>query len=433
MLTKLFRDFKRHFNKARNVAQKLSNMGDFSFQLKSDGEKVTAKNQTPDNKETMRFVVLMRRFLAPTSDLYYGKIWLTLMQEFSQEIPQADISKIETHIEQLRNGLLPITIDTKELTAEEIYQLISDGGFFENREKVRDYLSELAKMPFIGPLFWYQFYTYTLSAFDLMSILFRVILIVEKSDRYSAIYGEKVLTEPKCIYCLSTTKNFKSEEHVFPESLGNDDLVLPKGYVCDKCNNGVLSQLDSALMKFEPIAFLQVQFVRHTKDGSFPKANFQNMTMERTSPTHIKIVPKDKTEKIKNKIPLGDGWYSFSLDMRGKPVTKKSIKLLGRALFKIALGTVALSQGREQASDSRYDKARKFILGESDFENNFFVKLNGKPQPNVGIAYKDFGEGVSFEINIMGVVFLLNLEEKPTLEFNEIIGSEDFDLYPLHD
>ena len=51
--------------------------------------------------------------------------------------------------------------------------------------------------------------------------------------------------------------------------------------------------------------------------------------------------------------PLKDGWYSFSLDMRGKTITEKSIKMLGRALFKISLGTVALSQGREQACDPR--------------------------------------------------------------------------------
>ena len=432
MLTKLYRDFKRHFHKTRNIAEKLDGLGEFSFQLKVDGEKAIAKNQTPDNKETMRFVVLMRRFLAPANNLYYEKIWSTISKEFSQEIPQVLKEKVESGIEELRKGQFQITIDSKNFTAEDIYQTISEGGFFENQEKVREYLNELTNAPFVGPLFWFQFYSYTLNAFALMDVLFQAILIAEESDKYKAIYGEKISVEPKCIYCLEIKGNFKSEEHIFPESLGNDEIVLPKGYVCDKCNNGILSQLDTVLLKFEPIAFLQIQFVPFTKDGSLPKASFQNITMERTSPNNINVVSKYKSGEIKNKTPLGDGWYSYSLNMIGKPVTQKSIKMLGRALFKIALGTVALSQGREKACNIKYDSARKFIFGEGEFNNNFFVKINGKPHAGGRITYKDFEEGAVVAIDIMGIIFLLNIEEKPILEYNENIKSEDYILYSLH-
>jgi hypothetical protein len=433
MLDKLFRDFKRHFNKTRNVARKLGDMGEFKFELKFDGKNMNARNQTPDDKETMRFVVLMHRFLAPASNLHHGKIWSTLTKDFSQEIPQVLKEKVESGIEELRKGQLPISIDGKNFTAEDVYQTISEGGFFENQEKAREYLNELSKTPFVGSLFWFQFYSYVLNAFALMSVLFHAILIVERSEKYKAVYGEKISIEPKCIYCLSTTGNFKSEEHIFPESLGNDELVLPKGYVCDKCNNGVLSQLDNALAKFEPIALLQVQFVPHSKDGSLPKANFQNMTIEKTNPTHIKISAKDKSGEVKNKTSIGDDWYSFPLSMQGKPFTQKSIKLLGRALFKIALGIVALSQGREQVCSSKYDPARQFVLGKSDFNNNFFIKLKAEPHIGGRISYKDFQEGATVAIDIMGILFLLNLEEKPLLVFNEIIKPEDFGLYSLHD
>lgn len=112
MLTKLIRDFKRHFNKARHAAEKL---GEFKFQLNFDGEKSTASSQTPDNKGTMQFVVLMRRFLAPASNLHYEKVWSTLTKEFSQEIPQALKEKVESGIEELRKGQLPISIDGKIL------------------------------------------------------------------------------------------------------------------------------------------------------------------------------------------------------------------------------------------------------------------------------------------------------------------------------
>lgn len=39
-----------------------------------------------------------------------------------------------------------------------------------------------------------------------------------------------------CILC-GQTGPFSSEEHIVPHSLGNDILVLARGWVCDRCNN----------------------------------------------------------------------------------------------------------------------------------------------------------------------------------------------------
>ena len=41
----------------------------------------------------------------------------------------------------------------------------------------------------------------------------------------------------KCIFCHKDVSISKSVEHIIPESLGNKSHVLPKGYVCDECNN----------------------------------------------------------------------------------------------------------------------------------------------------------------------------------------------------
>ncbi len=40
----------------------------------------------------------------------------------------------------------------------------------------------------------------------------------------------------KCILC-NEGSSFTSKEHIVPHSLGNDILVLAKGWVCDNCNN----------------------------------------------------------------------------------------------------------------------------------------------------------------------------------------------------
>lgn len=41
----------------------------------------------------------------------------------------------------------------------------------------------------------------------------------------------------RCIFCKLPSDGSTSVEHIIPESLGNVDHVLPRGVVCDVCNN----------------------------------------------------------------------------------------------------------------------------------------------------------------------------------------------------
>jgi hypothetical protein len=41
----------------------------------------------------------------------------------------------------------------------------------------------------------------------------------------------------RCIFCKTISDDSTSVEHIIPESLGNTEHVLPKGWVCDTCNN----------------------------------------------------------------------------------------------------------------------------------------------------------------------------------------------------
>ena len=63
----------------------------------------------------------------------------------------------------------------------------------------------------------------------------------------------------RCIFCKKDSSETKSIEHIIPESLGNKSFVLPRGYVCDKCNNyfareierPFLEQMNVQLLRFE--------------------------------------------------------------------------------------------------------------------------------------------------------------------------------------
>lgn len=51
-----------------------------------------------------------------------------------------------------------------------------------------------------------------------------------------------------CIFCYEISDGSKSVEHIIPESLGNKDVILWKGAVCDKCNNYFATKIERPLL-----------------------------------------------------------------------------------------------------------------------------------------------------------------------------------------
>src|SRR4051794_20233768 len=96
----------------------------------------------------------------------------------------------------------------------------------------------------------------------------------------------------QCIYCLTTDADFGSVEHIFGESLGNHELILPKGYVCTPCNNGPLSRRDQYLAEFPAVSFFRPFYVLATKKGKVPSAQFGDISVTRPREGHIKVWSK---------------------------------------------------------------------------------------------------------------------------------------------
>jgi len=51
-----------------------------------------------------------------------------------------------------------------------------------------------------------------------------------------------------CLFCKCNSDDSKSVEHIIPESLGNKEHILPKGLVCDKCNNYFATKIEKVLL-----------------------------------------------------------------------------------------------------------------------------------------------------------------------------------------
>jgi hypothetical protein len=52
----------------------------------------------------------------------------------------------------------------------------------------------------------------------------------------------------RCIFCKKNSTDSRSVEHIIPESLGNTEHILPRGTVCDGCNNYFARKIEGPLL-----------------------------------------------------------------------------------------------------------------------------------------------------------------------------------------
>lgn len=88
---------------------------------------------------------------------------------------------------------------------------------------------------------------------------------------------------PQCIFCKCTSTFFSSVEHIVPESLGNTEHFLPKGVVCDACNNYFSRKVEGPVLNSE--FFVQI---RH-RNGILSKRGRVPVQKALLSPSAIPI------------------------------------------------------------------------------------------------------------------------------------------------
>ncbi len=71
----------------------------------------------------------------------------------------------------------------------------------------------------------------------------------------------------KCLFCKKNTDSSKSVEHIIPESLGNKVHILPKGIVCDECNNYFSIKIERPLLELPYFKNLRYRKEIKTKKG----------------------------------------------------------------------------------------------------------------------------------------------------------------------
>ena len=74
----------------------------------------------------------------------------------------------------------------------------------------------------------------------------------------------------RCVYCKLPSDGGRSVEHVIPESLGNETIVLPRGVVCDGCNNHFARKVEAPFLNAPLVQMLRHGQMLPSKKGRVP-------------------------------------------------------------------------------------------------------------------------------------------------------------------
>lgn len=170
----------------------------------------------------------------------------------------------------------------------------------------------------------------------------------------------------ECLFC-SSNGLFSTVEHIIPESLGNDDLLL-RDTVCDSCQNYFGKEVEQFVLAKTPLAFWHTFLGIKTKKGKNPAVNLSQPKIDKgvfpsVHPAH------DNMEFIYH----DDGSLSFGtedLELEKKIVsgekeklilvsTPKILYMLGRFFCKVGIELI-YSYNPELAKSGVFEKARRY-------------------------------------------------------------------------
>jgi hypothetical protein len=158
------------------------------------------------------------------------------------------------------------------------------------------------------------------------------------------------------LYCRAAGPS-GGEEHILSVALGNWFWTLPPNVACERCNNGVLSMLDTALQKHPLIASVWTLANVRGRSGQAPQVGASNMRLARDASGSLRVEAdraRDVTQGA-DELILRPTWVNQG------PRQKRDT---ARALLKSALGMVWLAKGPEESQRAKYDHVRHAIHGD---------------------------------------------------------------------
>lgn len=171
-----------------------------------------------------------------------------------------------------------------------------------------------------------------------------------------------------CIFC-GASGPFTSEEHIVPHSLGNDLVVLSKGWVCDSCNN-IFSGFESRALYSSILGAERCRMGVITKNRrpAHSKTHGVSWFAEPAKPPNV-VAAEVEWEKVPHLVSTNATCGKLLL-----PLHDQSNADVARLLLKIGVEIAApllLQQGPEATYDLR--EAKKHLISSSSQSWPYFV------------------------------------------------------------
>lgn len=140
----------------------------------------------------------------------------------------------------------------------------------------------------------------------------------------------------RCVFCKNDSSRSKSVEHIIPESLGNSKLTLPKGVVCDSCNNYFATHIEKKVLESGEFSYLRFNQELKNKRGKIPEVDIffgENVVKARRLGKLDFTFRTDDFIKIEKYLSMS-GQGEMKIPISGKPPHES---LVSRWLAKMAL------------------------------------------------------------------------------------------------
>lgn len=218
----------------------------------------------------------------------------------------------------------------------------------------------------------------------------------------------------KCIYCKRDSGVRPGIAHVFPEVLHANDEVLPRGAVCDPCNQYLGRRLDENLARYPSIA-MAVQFLATPGKGG--KARKRIGAIDRDIPGQPDALIQTYTERPVI-FTAPDGSRRALAQVKADPSFRMS--RFRRALHHIAFNIVAKLEGPAHMLGEHWDRARSYIKApKSESECWGFAQITPDalsfPRVVQGIRWES-GRRELVNMQIFQSMFVVDLKNTGDLE-----------------
>ncbi len=139
-------------------------------------------------------------------------------------------------------------------------------------------------------------------------------------------------------------------EHAIPESLGNDDFVVPAGFVCDVCNQYFGAKIEGRILEAPPFNIERIAYAVPTKKGKLAKYFDDDFVLASSGAGNtLLVISKGNNEKA---------WKAISKGGINPKEPRGYDDLLARFCLKVGLELLLGGEGGDPYSPP-YDIARR--------------------------------------------------------------------------